>query len=447
MNSEYGRWPWPRRVLAQVGQKLETAGARAVVFDILFADEDVANRASEAEFDRYVSSSRASFFSALRLNPLDDNVSRLSLSLLKFPTRDPTAGARKVDGQRTVAIIMPYFNSIYDGTRIGTVDLTPDGDNVVRWHRSYEALAGYRIPSLPYRMAQVLGWRLPEHAHNLINWPKGLTPYRTLGFAQALEAAKKDDAAYFKQFSDKIVLIGSTAPILNDLKATPINAQYPGIYLLATAVDNTKNHRFLQPLSPVLIWSLELLMLAASAQLFARTNQALTVAKYFFIVPAVLFAASLLSVSVSDTLVDLSIPAALVLGYFTFAKLFDTNLRDFIAGIGPYAATPVEAGGRLQTACLPASVPREKLLKLLVRRGSPIKLWEPDAQGLGHQWLSQGWVLWRWHAQDAESERETTAAGDEDQLDLCWIDVPAGTGADGSFPLAESIITAAARKA
>lgn len=446
MNSEYGRWPWPRRVLAQVGQRLETAGARAVVFDILFADEDVANRASEAEFDRYVSSSRASFFSALRLNPLDDKVSRLSLSLLKFPTRDPTAPARKVDGQRTVAIMMPYFNSIYDGTRIGTVDLTPDEDNVVRWHRSYEALAGYRIPSLPYRMAQVLGWRLPEHTHNLINWPKGLTPYRTLGFAQALEAAKNDDAAYFKQFSDKIVLIGSTAPILNDLKATPINAQYPGIYLLATAVDNTKNHRFLQPLSPVLIWSLELLMLAASAQLFARTNQALTVAKYFFIVPAVLFAASLLSVSVSDTLVDLSIPAALVLGYFTFAKLFDTNLRDFIAGIGPYAATPVETGGRLQTACLPASVPREKLLQLLVRRGPPIKLWEPDAQGLGRRWATQGWVLWRWLTQDAESERETTPAGDEGQLDLCWIDVPADAGADGSFPLAESIIAAAARK-
>jgi adenylate cyclase len=446
MNSEYGRWPWPRRVLAQVGQKLEAAGARAVVFDILFADEDIANRASEAEFDRYVSSSRASFYTAIRLNPLTDKTSRLSLSLLKFPTRDPSAPAGKVDGRRTVAMIMPYFNSIYEGARIGTVDLTPDEDNVVRWHRSYEALAGYRIPSLPYRMAQVLGWRLPEHAHNLINWPKGLTPYRTLGFAQALEAAKNDDTAYFKQFSDKVVLIGSTAPVLNDIKATPINAQYPGIYLLATAVDNTKNHRFLQPLSPLLIWSLELLMLAASAQLFARTNQALTIAKYFFIIPAVLFAASLVSVSVSDTLVDLSLPAALLLGYFTFAKLFDTNLRDFISGIGPYAATPAEAAGRLQTACLPPSVPREKVLKLLVRRGYPIKLWEPDTQGLGRQWAAQGWVLWRWCTQGTESDRETTVAGDEDQLDLCWIDVPAVACAGGSFSLAESIITAATRR-
>jgi CHASE2 domain-containing sensor protein len=446
MNPQYGRWPWPREVLAQVGEALEAAGANAVVFDILFADEDIVNRSSEAEFDRYVGASRVSFFTALRLNPLNDKDSGLTLSLLKFPTRDPNAPARKVDGQRTVAMIMPYFNSIYEGARVGTVDLTPDADNVVRWHRSYEPLAGYRIPSLPYRIAQVLGWRLPEHAHNLINWPQGVAPYRTIGFAPVLDAAKRHDSGFFTQFAGKLVLIGSTAPILNDLKATPISAQYPGIYLLATALDNTKNHRFLQPLSPLLIWILDLLMLVASAQLFARTDQALTVAKYFFIIPAVLFAASLLSVSVSDTLVDLSVPAAMVLGYFTFAKLFDTNIRGFIAGTGPYAATHAETAGQLQVACLPASVPRTQVLQLLVAPGSASKLWEPDRQGLGRRWADQGWVLWRWRPQGTESQEKTACAGDERALQLCWVDVRAAAGPGGAFSLAESMVRAASRE-
>jgi adenylate cyclase len=444
MNDQYGRWPWPRAVLAQVAQRLEAARARAVVFDILLSDDDIANRASEAEFDRYVSSSQVSFYAALRLNPNDDKASGASLSLLKFATRDPTAPPGKVEDQRTVAIMTPYPDSIYQTTRIGTVNVNSDDDNVVRWHHSYEALAGYRIPSLPYRMAQVLDWRLPLHAHNLFNWPKGLTPYSTSGFARALQAAKSGDTAYFQQFEGKIVLIGSTAPILNDIKATPINARYPAVYLLATAIDNTKNHRFLQPLSPLLIWSLELLMLAASALLFAFTNQALAVAKYFFIIPAVLFGASLLSVSVSDTLVDLSVPAALMLGYFTFAKLFDTNVRDFVTGTGPYAATSEEALGRLQIACLPDSVPREEVLKLLVRRGAPIKLWEPEAQGLGRQWAQQGWVLWRWSGHGSE---EIAASSDRAGLALCWVDVPAAAQAGSSFGLAESIITAAARNA
>jgi hypothetical protein len=179
-------------------------------------------------------------------------------------------------------------------------------------------------------------------------------------------------------------------------------------------------------------------MLVASARLFARTNEALTVAKYFFIIPAVLFAASLLSVSVSDTLVDLSVPAAMVLGYFTFAKLFDTNIRAFIAGIGPYASTHEESAGQLQIACLPACVPRAQILKLLVQRGSTNKLWEPDTQGLGRRWVTQGWVLWRW--------RPTASVGDEGPLQLCWVDVPRAEDAGSPFWLAESIITAASRE-
>jgi hypothetical protein len=122
-------------------------------------------------------------------------------------------------------------------------------------------------------------------------------------------------------------------------------------------------------------------------------------------------------------------------------------VRDFISGIGPYAATSLESEGQLQTACLPATVPREKVLKLLLRRGFPIKLWQPDAQGLGQQWALQGWVLWRWYSQGTESKTQITAAGEDGQLDLCWVDVPAAAQDGGSFALAESIITAAARNA
>ena len=94
----------------------------------------------------------------------------------------------------------------------------------------------------------------------------------------------------------------------------------------------------------------------------------------------------------------------------------------------------------------PASVPRAEILKLLVQRGFPIKLWEPDAQGLGRQWALQGWVFWRWRPQGAELQKETGAAGGDEHVDLCWVDVSAAQY-DGSFTLAESIITAAARNA
>jgi hypothetical protein len=329
----------------------------------------------------------------------------------------------------------PYFKSIYDGARVGTSNIYPDTDNVVRWYDSYERLGGYRIPSLPYRVAQVLGWPLPKRAHNLINWPKGMTPYRTLGFARVLEAARSNDDAFFSQLGGKVVVVGSTAADLNDIKATPMDSRYAGINVLATVVDNIKNNRFLRPLSPSWIWGLELLMLAASAQLFTRTNQALTVAKYFFIVPAVLLAVSFLSVSISDSLVDLSVPAAVVLGYFTFAKLFDTNVRGFISGTGPFAATAQESAGKLQVACLPASVTRAQVLELLTQRGSPVKLWEPESVGLGKRWVAQGWVLWRWFS--------PSSATPQTSLAIQWLDVAPSEAPDRTFSLAAAIAEAA----
>jgi adenylate cyclase len=433
MNTQYGRWPWPRQVLAEVGQQLERAHAQAVVFDILFADPDIGNPQSEADFDRYVQGSRSSFFPAVRLSPHNDAASDIALSLLKFAQPDPGVVPEKIDGRRTVAMITPYFNSIYESARVGTSNVYPDADNTVRWYPSYERIAGYRIPSLPFRVAELLHWPLPQHARNLINWPGGISPYRTFSFAGTLHAAKSAEAEFFKQFAGKVVVIGSTAADLGDIKSTPVDSAYPGIYVLATVLDNTKNARFLQPLNPWLIWCLELLMLGASALLFSYTNQALAIAKYFFAIPVVLFSISLLSVSISNWLVDLSVPTALVLAYFTIGKLFDTNVRDFIAGTGPFSATKDESAGKLQIACLPPSYNREQVLQFLTRRGSSIKLWEPESGGFGRHWMQQGWVLWQWHSGEAGSSDETA---------LCWIDVPAPADAGGGFAVAEAIAAA-----
>jgi CHASE2 domain-containing sensor protein len=432
----YGRWPWPNQVLGDVAAKFEAAGAEAIAFDILFADPDVAHPDSELAFDRYVRSSSRSFYSAVRLNPKGDASSHIRVSMLNFA--QPAAGtpATQIDGTRTVALLPPYFKSIYDSTRTGITNIVPDSDNVVRWYVNYETIGGYRIPSLPYRMAQVLGWPLPQESHTLVNWPKRGTPYRTISFVDAYRAAAAGTDTFFAQFAHRTVLVGSTAPSLNDLKATPVDRLHPGIHLLAIVVDNVKNARFLHPLHPLWIWAVEIGILAASALLFARARHVTAVVKYFVIVPTALVLISLASISISDVLMDLSVPAALVLAYFAFAKIFQTNSVGFVSGTGAYAPTPAErAAGRLQIACLPATEPREQVLARLIAPGPPIKLWEPANAGLGAEWDAQGWVLWRW-----------SAVEDGSGIGLRWHDVPGAEPAH-SFSLAEAIATAARRLA
>jgi len=441
LSQEYGRWPWPRQLLAAVAARLESAGARAIAFDILFADPDVANPESEQAFDRYVAGSSKSFYTAARLNPKNDAASRITVSMLNFATPDPNTPPARVDAKRTIALLPPYFKSIYDSTRTGTINIATDADNEVRWYNNYETLGGYRIPSLPYRMAQALGWPLQPQARSLINWPRGTAPYRTTSFVDAFRAVRNRDDAYFQQFSGKVILIGSTAPGLNDIKATPVDAMHPGVYVLATAIDNTKNDRFLHPLGRVWLFGAELLMLAASVRLFSQTDRSSAVAKYFVIIPAFLAAISLLSVSVSDVLVDLSVPAAVFLGYFGIATIFETNRSAFTAGSGPFAPTSREVTtGRLQVACLPASMPQKTVEAMLMRSGSPIRLWRPQKTGLGKHWSGQGWVVWRWLTRNPQRADSEIPA---EELDMRWHDVPSLGTEGGAFSLAHTISAAA----
>lgn len=442
MAEKYGRWPWPREVLGGVAADLEAHGAQAVVFDILFADPDTQNPSSEAAFDQYVRGSSKSFYPVARLNPANDSASEISLAMLNFASPDPSAQPQEIDPSRTLALLPPYFKSIYDSTRMGTHNTYPDADNVVRWHQNYERLAGFRIPSLPYRMAQVLHWPLPQQPRSLLNWPPGETPYPTVPFAKALAAAQAVDHAFFDKFAGKIIVIGSTAPSLNDIKATPVDRLHAGVYILATAIDNTKHGRFLRALNPVVVWLLEVVLLLPSIWLFVHTELSQITSRGFVVIPSILIVISLVSVSVSDRLADLSAPIALILTYFAIATVFEKHQRDYVVGAGVFTPNAADRSGTLQVACLPPAWTRRQVLELLRHTSQPIKLWRPTELGLGQRWLAQGWVLWRLTPRNRDAQ-DASARNTIDADPLHWITVHTGGDGDEPFALAQAVARAA----
>jgi adenylate cyclase len=440
MSEAYGRWPWPRQTLATVAQRVEAGGARAVIFDILFVDPDLSNPDSEIAFDRYVQSSRNSFYPAMRLNAQNDVQAQIQLSMLTF-AQPPQSAELLKNGARTITIATPYFKSIYDGARIGTINIYPDSDNIVRWFRSYEDVGGYRIPSLPLKAAQTLGWPAPRQVRNLVNWPRAAMPYHTVSFATAHAAALAQDADFFSQFSGKVVLIGSTAPTLNDIKATPVAPLHPGLYILATVIDNLKNGRFIRVMDPKILFLIELLVLSGAAFLFTKSPNAMKVSTWMFGVPTALLGFSWIVISYSDSLIDLSAVAASVASYFIVAKLMDSTSRSFLSGTGIFAATTREQTGMLQVAVLPADMPRDRVIDLVMERDSGVKMWEPEASGLGADWLKQGYVVWRW--QRTEPVSGAVPAGTLRHR-LNWQDAPRPAGQINSFTLAAAIAAAAA---
>lgn len=267
MKTEFGRWPWPRETLAGALDWLERQGASAVVFDILFADVDTLNPSSDLAFSEAVAASRHSFFPILRLNPINDGLSELRADQL--PGFITPLGATPPP---TLALVPPVFKSVVDTTRMGFHNIYPDQDGVNRYYTLWEDKQDWRMWSLPARLAQVMGWPMPETPKQLIQFNLRQDSYTRIPFSevwrlsQSREGTKPDP-----RFKNAVVVVGATATNLFDIKVTPLEITQPGVFVLANVIDNLKNQRFFTELSIeahlLITWLALLLMGIASKYL------------------------------------------------------------------------------------------------------------------------------------------------------------------------------------
>ena len=277
MKGEFGRWPWPRETLAGATDWLERQKAQAVVYDILFADPDTLNPASDAAFVDVVKGTNNTFFPILRLNPDNDALSQVRADQLPgfaapIKSAAPADDKSPAKPAPTVAVVPPTFQAMVDSGRMGYHNVYPDEDGVVRRYRLWEDKDGWRLHSLPARMAQVLGWKLPEDPDVLIQYTKDKHAYTRVPFSevwrlsQSREGQKQDP-----RFKDAIVIIGATATSLFDVKVTPLDTVHYGAFVLANVIDNVRHHRFLdemgKPARLVAAWLALLAMGWASSRL------------------------------------------------------------------------------------------------------------------------------------------------------------------------------------
>jgi CHASE2 domain-containing sensor protein len=320
MATEYGRWPWPRQVLGEFVEQLEPQRPKAVVFDILFSDPDVFNPESDTYFNEAIAATDNTFFPLLRLPPESDKLSQVKPAMI--PGVRPASGEPRQEG--TVAVVLPYFKAALEGGRLGTHNIYPDSDGVVRSYRMVHDVGGWIIPSLPLRIAQEMNWRLPQRESILLNWRGKPFTYRYVSFSDVyFDMLSKDKKRPQDEFRDKIVIIGSTAPSLFDVKATSMAKLFPGVEVLATAVDNLRHDDYIRvPTSrwPYLLAAL--LILWATALGFYRDVEAERFARVFGLSQIGLLALSYLSINLTNFYLNLTGPVFLGFVYFSIAKVY-----------------------------------------------------------------------------------------------------------------------------
>ncbi len=320
MSGEFGRWPWPRQVLAEFVEQIEQQHPKAVVFDILFSDADVYNPDSDSYFDAAIAKTNNTYFPMLRLDPAADQSSQLKPGML--PGVQALTGALP---DATVAMVLPHFQSILQSGRMGLHNIYPDIDGIVRQYPVYRNDYGWQIPSLPLTIARQLSYTQPDAASVLLNWRGPPFSYKTVGFSELFNdfsSQKKQRPA--DEFTGKIVIIGSTAPSLFDIKATPISRTFPGVEILATAIDNFKHNDFLRfPDARIAYLLLTLLVIWATAWGFYRNAGRDKIDGLFGASQFILLGISYASINFTTTYINLTGPVTVGLGYFTLARLYD----------------------------------------------------------------------------------------------------------------------------
>ena len=243
----YGRWDsWPRRLHAELIDRLLQDGARAIVFDIIFAsktsDDDLLAQAMRR----------------------GDNVVQ--------PVMGQGDAYQDVEGTfRFDSRLLPTANLLAASKAIGHTNVVHDADGYVRRMPTTIQVSDGRYPSLALAALEVyLGLerqigRFPEPVNGRLDFagrriPVGKNGEMLINFAGT--PAQAEGSAYQRMsyqsiidhdedpalIKDKIILIGITATAGPDVYLTPVSQGRPmtGIEILANTIETIWSGRFIR---------------------------------------------------------------------------------------------------------------------------------------------------------------------------------------------------------
>jgi len=243
MQEPAGKWPWPRAVHADVVAGIEAQKPRAIVFDILFSEEDRFNPDSDRLFDASLAGLTNVYLPMIRLDPRND---ARGVPVAEVASLLGIARGANAQADARIALLPPQAIDPAHW-RTGVVNFNEDVDGVGRRYWLHMPAYGWRIPSLAARVASDLGFAVPQREDLILHWRGTPGAFRHLSYAALYEDfARRERTRPQDELRDKIVLIGAAAAGLQDLRVTPLSNTTPGVEILATAIDNLKNARWME---------------------------------------------------------------------------------------------------------------------------------------------------------------------------------------------------------
>jgi adenylate cyclase len=292
-------------VYAQVALLAKTAGARALLFDVVFppSTEKVIKDHVREICDALGLKLPHKFYRQLGFEkPFRQALLQLKNSETHFVTGIAWEKNQAYTVDKAISRIAGVENT-------GYFNLPVDIDGKIRKALPYaSADDGQRVNSVALLTAQAIdGFKLDAQisGYQQINFRGPRKTFRTIPLTELL-AAEQKDPDLLRRLAGKLILLGFND--ITDLKATPFGYM-PGVEAHANIIDNLLNQRFLQPLGLVY----ELLLLAVIALIFVVLARKKRLTAIFFGVVA-LFVWFVAALSVDGSLLIRVVKPAMLLG-------------------------------------------------------------------------------------------------------------------------------------
>ncbi len=276
-------WPWPRQLYAPLIDYCRWAGAKAVIFDVLYTEASSYGPEDDQRFAQAVAGGNVvlPFFLSREAKPPNpseaDLLKKAGLFIPGPPPPDQTTYR---------SVITPIPPLLAAAQALGNVETSPDVDGVYRRVPLVVPFQGKWLPTLGF--AAFRGFEnsgpLKFDSGNLLAGPTRIPvdpqgrfllkfrgPSRSHKRFSAANVIASESRRQHGQppvyppsaFAGKWVLVGLTAPGLLDLKACPVASIYPGVEVHATLLDNLLRRDFLRPVPAWLLWAGVLILSSA----------------------------------------------------------------------------------------------------------------------------------------------------------------------------------------
>jgi adenylate cyclase len=275
---QYGQWPWPRTVVADLVTKLTDLGVAAIGFDVLFAEPDRTSPAVVVKNFKGLDDATREKLSAL---PSNDDVLAEALRRSKVVLGQSGDGTPQSEmlalTNRGFATLgsdpKPYllrFPVLLGNLPIlekaaagrGLFSFLPDRDGIVRRAPLAMSAAGQLVPALSTELLRVAvnrdsplirtneggiysvgipGYELPTDGNGRV-WIyfSRHDPARYVSASDILNGKGTRE-----RFAQRLVLVGTSAIGLLDLKTTPVDGAMPGVEVHAQILESALSQTFL----------------------------------------------------------------------------------------------------------------------------------------------------------------------------------------------------------